>query len=301
MTDSVGLQVQVSSFHYRHHAQRVILKDVDITFTPKKIIGLVAPNGTGKSTLIDLISGRLHSDTVRVHYQNLTPQTHPIQWKQSINKMLNPLDLIEDLTGKAHLDVYTHTFHRTRHDLSQLIHTFQLEGFMNQRVRTYSLGMRQRLCFAMAVLSDADILLLDEVMNGLDPTSVKLVTAYLKQLAAQGKTIILASHLLDNLDYCADEIYFLKEQHAISVVCDRTQTSLEVLQVYGEDTLLALLAQMAPSSQLEGGLAIALTGLSDVVLEQLLTTIVRQTSAIHRLYLGSRTLAYLYDELYGEG
>lgn len=79
------------------------------------------------------------------------------------------------------------------------------------RVATYSLGMRQRLCFAMQVIGDTSYMFMDEVMNGLDPTNVLLVSTILQQLAAEGKAIMVSSHILYNLEEISQQILFLKD------------------------------------------------------------------------------------------
>ena len=84
-----------------------------------------------------------------------------------------------------------------------------MEGHVRNKVSSYSLGMRQRLCFAMMIAADTKIMFMDEIMNGLDPINVELVSRILQEVKAEGKIIIVASHLLDNLDDYADQIFFL--------------------------------------------------------------------------------------------
>lgn len=88
-------------------------------------------------------------------------------------------------------------------------------NYVDQKVQTYSLGMKQRLCFAMVVAADTPVMLLDEVMNGLDPQNVELISKVLEQLRQENKLIIIASHLLNNLQSYADRILFLGHGHVI--------------------------------------------------------------------------------------
>lgn len=85
-----------------------------------------------------------------------------------------------------------------------------MASYVKKKTGTYSLGMRQRLCFAMQIVSDTKIMLMDEVMNGLDPTHVEMISQILVEKKREGKTVIIASHLLENLEQYADKIYFFK-------------------------------------------------------------------------------------------
>ena len=97
-----------------------------------------------------------------------------------------------------------------------------MESYIHQKVDGYSLEMRQRLCFALVLVTKADYMLVDEVMNGLDPDNVELISKVLRQLRNEGKTIVMASYLLSNLDSIADKIYFMKEK--LTSTPQRSQT-----------------------------------------------------------------------------
>ena len=95
--------------------------------------------------------------------------------------------------------------------MEETIDRLRMSDYIKRPVGTYSLGMRQRLCFAMQIVTDTPYMLMDEVMNGLDPTNVELISNVLKALRAQKKAIVIASHILTNLDSYADRVLFLKD------------------------------------------------------------------------------------------
>lgn len=99
-----------------------------------------------------------------------------------------------------------------------------METYIDRKVETYSLGMKQRLCFAMVVATNTSVMLLDEVMNGLDPQNVQLISQVLLNLRAQGKLIIMASHLLQNLQQYADQVLFLKNGKIIENLNNKAET-----------------------------------------------------------------------------
>ena len=132
--------------------------------------------------------------------------------KQHIVKMPDQSELYDELNGIEHLNFYASMWKVASGTVQTVIEQLKMEDYIHQKVGGYSLGMRQRLCFALVLVTKADYMLVDEVMNGLDPDNVELISKVLRQLRDEGKTIVMASHLLNNLDSIADKIYFMKEK-----------------------------------------------------------------------------------------
>ena len=118
-------------------------------------------------------------------------------------------ELFGELNGYEHLKLYRNMW-QSQITLDALVDSLKMRSYITQKVSTYSLGMKQRLCFAMVVASDTPIMLLDEAMNGLDPENVALISGQIQQLRENGKLVIMVSHLLDNLQSLADRILFLR-------------------------------------------------------------------------------------------
>ncbi|WP_419960454.1 ABC transporter ATP-binding protein [Psychrobacillus sp. BM2] len=190
-----------------------VLKDISITFQPGEIIGFVAPNGTGKSTLMNVIMNYLSPNKGKVilnsklKYSN---KANEVKIHQAVSMMPDQSDLYNHISGKNHLKIYQAMWNSDPKLIDDTIAKLGMESYVKKKTGTYSLGMRQRLCFAMQIASDTQIMLMDEVMNGLDPTHVELISQILLQKRAEGKTIIIASHLLENLEQYADRIFFVK-------------------------------------------------------------------------------------------
>lgn len=208
----------------------IILRDIDLNVAESQIIGLVAPNGTGKTTLIRLISGHLKAPNVKVELDGNTYDTDTIEMRRQIVKMPEQADLYDELSSRDHLNYYADLWQVDRTYTQEVIDMLKMSSYSDQAVGTYSLGMRQRLCFALMVVTKAKVLLLDEVMNGLDPDNVTLISNVLFQLKDQGTTLIIASHLLNNLDNIADTILFLNEQ-TIALTYTPTDSNYEVLAI----------------------------------------------------------------------
>ena len=203
------LEVHIQNFSY---GKKEILNQIDLELPSSQIIGLVAPNGVGKSTLIQILSGHLRNNGISVCYQGKNYTTDTLFMRQHIVKMPDQSELYDELNGIEHLNFYASMWKVACGTVQTVIEQLKMEDYIHQKVGGYSLGMRQRLCFALVLVTKADYMLVDEVMNGLDPDNVELISKVLRQLRDEGKTIVMASHLLNNLDSIADKIYFMKEK-----------------------------------------------------------------------------------------
>ena len=191
-----------------------VLKDISITFQPGEIIGLVAPNGTGKSTLMNVIMNYLSANKGQVILNNklqYSSKGNEVKIHKDVSMMPDQSDLYNHVSGKNHLKIYQAMWNSDSKLIDDTIEKLGMGSYVKKKTGTYSLGMRQRLCFAMQIVSNTQVMLMDEVMNGLDPTHVELISQILLQKKAEGKTIIIASHLLENLEQYADRIFFMKD------------------------------------------------------------------------------------------
>ncbi|WP_342543657.1 ABC transporter ATP-binding protein [Paenisporosarcina sp. FSL H8-0542] len=203
-----------------HFSSRDILKDVSVMFNPGEIIGLVAPNGTGKSTLMNVIMNYINPNSGKVilnHKLEYTNKKNEVKIHQLVSMMPDQGDLYNQISGKEHLKIYSSMWNSNPKLIDSIINELGMASYIDKKTGTYSLGMRQRLCFAMQIVSDTQVMLMDEVMNGLDPTHVELISKILVKKKIEGKTIIVASHLLENLEKYANRIFFMKNGELILV------------------------------------------------------------------------------------
>ena len=178
-----------------------------------EIIGVAAPNGTGKTTMFNVMANFVKPDSGHVFfdgkyaYRNEKEELH-------IHRMLATFpeqkDLFEEFSGVDHMKLYAKMWKGSTKHIRSIIDRLHMGHYVKRKVRTYSLGMRQRLCFAMMMAADTPIMLMDEVMNGLDVENVALISDCLMEMK-QDKLIFVASHLLANLDLYADRVLFLKD------------------------------------------------------------------------------------------
>ncbi|WP_208560475.1 ABC transporter ATP-binding protein [Marinilactibacillus kalidii] len=215
---------------YKSFGKKEILKEVDFEANRGEIIGLVAPNGTGKSTILNIIMNFLSPDSGSISISDkydYSSKKLEIKMHQHLSFLPELSDLYEELNGLEHLRLYAKMWKKDVRRIEVIISDLNMESYVKKPVRTYSLGMRQRLAFAMLLAADTDIMLMDEVMNGLDPDNVTLITNILIKLKSQGKIILIASHLLDNLDLYADRILFFRNGNILLETREEDKDNLD--------------------------------------------------------------------------
>lgn len=204
----------------------IVLDNLNYSFQSGKIYGLVAPNGTGKSTLMNVILNNLKPQNGYIAYDNLQYKNEKtiVRLHKKNCAFPDQSDLFPFMTGKDHLKLYANLWKNNPESIEKIISTLKMESYVSRKVETYSLGMKQRLCFAMVVAANTPVMLLDEVMNGLDQQNVQLISQVLLDLRSQNKLIIMASHLLQNLQQYADQVLFLKDGKIIEDFNNKAET-----------------------------------------------------------------------------
>ncbi|MDT2847736.1 ABC transporter ATP-binding protein [Vagococcus carniphilus] len=189
-----------------------VLRNINMVFEAGEVVGLVAPNGTGKSTLLNVMMNYLKPKQGEIIIEERKRYKNPKENSkiyQVISMMPDQNDLYDHLSGYEHLKLYQSMW-KTKHlKIDELVKRLEMSHYVKKKVGSYSLGMKQRLCFAMQIMSDTKIMLMDEVMNGLDPNNVELISNVILEKKEEGKTIIIASHLLENLEKYSDRIFFV--------------------------------------------------------------------------------------------
>lgn len=196
------------------YKDKKVLDNLSLTANPGEIIGLVAPNGTGKTTLFHVIANFLKPQSGQVIFNGkhvYRSEKEELFIHKQMTTFPDQSDLFEELTGVDHMKLYGNMWKGKTNHIPEIIAQLHMNDYVKRKVRTYSLGMRQRLCFAMMAAADTPIMLMDEVMNGLDLSNVALISERLIEMKREKKLIFVASHLLGNLDIYADRVLFLKD------------------------------------------------------------------------------------------
>ena len=180
---------------------KIAIADLDLDISPGEIFGFLGPNGAGKSTTVKILAGLLVQDEGRAFVAGYDVSSHPIEAKQRLGFVPESAKLYESLTADAFLDVMSSLYHlepaaaRARRD--RLMDLLGLADVKHQRLKEFSKGMRQKVVIASALLHQPDVLMLDEPFDGLDANTALVMKGLLRELAAQGKTILFSSHILE--------------------------------------------------------------------------------------------------------
>ncbi|WP_129703181.1 ABC transporter ATP-binding protein [Priestia megaterium] len=197
--------------------RRHLVKEVSFQINEGEICGLLGPNGAGKTTLIRLLTGLIKSTGGEVFINNKHIFSQRKEALRSVGAIVESPIFFPYMTGKENLTnlARLHSFHtkqKRQQRVKEVLDIVGLTGRENDKVRTYSLGMKQRLGIAQALLGDPDLLILDEPANGLDPMGVRELRELLFTLKRDyNKTILISSHLLDELQRVCDQIVVMRE------------------------------------------------------------------------------------------
>ncbi|AYB33570.1 ABC transporter ATP-binding protein [Chryseolinea soli] len=192
-------------------ASEQTLFDINLQVPRGSVYCFVGPNGAGKTTTLRLLLGLLRSQagSIRIFGRDFFADRRKIL--SQIGSFIEQPSLYEHLTGRQNLEVYRLTYGRERSRIEEVLKITDILDAGNKLVRAYSLGMKQRLSIALALLNDPEVLILDEPTNGLDPQGIVDMRVLIQELSGTyGKTILLSSHLLSEVEKVATHFGVLR-------------------------------------------------------------------------------------------
>lgn len=187
---------------------RAAVCDVSFEATPGHVVGLLGPNGSGKSTTLRMLLGLVRPDggSARVCGRPYAALRNP---GREVGALLDAAGLQPGRSARQHLAIVAMSVRMPMSRADELLALVGLESDANRRLRDYSLGMKQRLGIATALMGDPDLLILDEPANGLDPAGVHWLRGMLRDFVSTGRTVLMASHVLPEVAHVVDEIVVL--------------------------------------------------------------------------------------------
>lgn len=202
----------------KSYGKKKILHDISFSIEKGQIKALVGPNGSGKTTLMNTMTNLLKRDGGQVLVDGEEFKDEKIFNHISFFKDEKILD--ENLYGMDYLNYIKNVYKRTKDDVDRVIKEIGIESFVKSKTGSYSLGMKKKLMLAMDFLPQRDIILLDEPLSGLDPTSVIKMMALIKKKAKDGQGILISSHSLNDIDEITNNILFLKDGKILEEVLE---------------------------------------------------------------------------------
>ncbi len=239
----------------KRFGQTVALDRLSFTVTPGQVTGFVGPNGAGKSTTMRVILGLDAADAGRAliggrPYRSLRrPLNH-------VGALLDAAALQPSRTGRNHLLWLAHSQGLTAARVDEVIELVGLETAARRKAGGYSLGMRQRLGIAAALLGDPPVLMLDEPFNGLDPEGIVWMRGFLRALAAEGRAVLVSSHLMSELQDTAGHLVVIGRGR---LVADVSVADLLAAAADGRVTLRTTARSEAMTALAHAGATVAAT------------------------------------------
>lgn len=184
-----------------------ILENVSITFSEGKIYGLAGRNGSGKSVFLKIITGLYAKDAGTILY-NSKEINFQKEFPHGVGALIEKPNFFNNLSGYENLKLLANIQNKISNDeILKSLEIVNLTEEKDKKYAKYSLGMKQKLGIAQAIMEQPEVIILDEPFNGIEEFSVKKIKEYLKSLKKQGKTIILSSHIKEDLQELCDFIY----------------------------------------------------------------------------------------------
>ena len=210
------------------------LQDVSFEVPRGCVFGVLGPNGSGKTTLLGIILDILKANNG--HYLWFG-QKENYQVRKKIGSLLETPNFYHYLSAVNNLKITQAISQRgTEKDIDDVLEKVNLAQRKNSRFSSYSLGMKQRLAIGAALLGSPDVLVLDEPTNGLDPVGIAEIRILIKQLAAEGKTIIMASHLLDEVEKVCTHVAILKKGVLLTAgAVDEVLANEDIIEIAASD------------------------------------------------------------------
>lgn len=273
----------------KSYGKKKILHDISFSIEKGQIKALVGPNGSGKTTLMNTMTNLLKRDGGQVLVDGKEFKDEKIFNHISFFKDENILD--ENLYGMDYLNYIKNVYRRTKDDVDKVIKEIGIESFVKSKTGSYSLGMKKKLMLAMDFLPQRDIILLDEPLSGLDPTSVIKMMALIKKKAKDGQGILISSHSLNDIDEITNNILFLKDGKILEEVLEN-EKFIEIIS--NDNEKLSSVLKSKGFNMDKNMISLNNSGINDI-----LSIIIENNIEILDIKRRSKTSQERYKEIFG--
>ena len=196
--------------------QNPIIDSITSSFETGSFYGVLGPNGAGKSTLLKLLTGLYSIESGDIFYFDYNMKYDFEKCMAIIGTLIETPDLYKNISGYDNLKIFKSMFKGIDEDtIKEIVQIVEMEKFLGKKFKTYSLGMKERLAIANALINKPRILILDEPTNGLDPIGVKKIIEILNNM--KDTTIVISSHMLTEIESICDKIIFINNGEIINI------------------------------------------------------------------------------------
>lgn len=229
MEGNVGVKLELKDFSKKYGLNTYYaVNDINLEVHAGEVFGFLGPNGAGKSTIIKSIVGIQPITSGEIFVCGYNVKSQPVYAKSQIGFVPDHYALYEKLTGREYLnyiaDIYEVSKEERDERLSKYVSLFELEGSIDNKIKTYSHGMKQKVTIIAALIHNPKVWILDEPLTGLDPTSIFQVKECMRKHASEGNIVFFSSHLIDIVEKLCDRIAIIKHG---SIECIKTVSEIE--------------------------------------------------------------------------
>lgn len=266
--------IKVNDLSFSYNKKEIILDQLQMHVPKGAIYGFLGANGAGKSTTIRAILGLLKPDQGQIEVMGSRNLKNDFKQYAKIGSLIEAPSLYGHLSARDNLKIVSRYQHQPYRKIDEILDRVGLTNTKSKKVSKFSMGMKQRLGLAIATIHDPDLLILDEPVNGLDPNGILEIRSFLQWLKSEGKTILLSSHLLSEIEKMATHVGILRDgkmvyeggiedlallqQRALSIQiksnkplgikklfedkCEKTSESTNIIRVVNEDEISKIVA-----------------------------------------------------------
>ncbi|TYS46901.1 ABC transporter ATP-binding protein [Bacillus infantis] len=284
--------------------KRSAVENVDLRLAKGEIYGFLGPNGAGKTTTIRMLLGlaRPTGGSIQIFGKDLKKEK--LQILRKVGSLVEYPSYYGHLTAIENLEALRRILEVPKSRIDEVLAIVRLSKEAKRPVKGFSLGMKQRLGIAAALLANPELLILDEPTNGLDPSGILEIRELIKSMPAQhGMTILVSSHLLSEIDQMATQVGIISKgsmifQDSIHVLRQRANSQISILV---NDTEKAWRALLSNGIQAEKEREHLLLDGTDTQVAAAVETLVRHDVSVYRVQEQRKTLEDIFLELTGEG
>ena len=284
----------------KQYGNAEVVSGVGLEVPARQVYGFLGPNGAGKSTTMKMLLGltRPTNGSVEVFGEPFSPG----RTLSRVGSLIEQPSFYGHLTGRENLDIVRRVKHLGAASIDQALDTVGLSHAAGKQARAYSLGMKQRLGLAMALLGEPELLILDEPTNGLDPSGIHEIRELITSLpASRGITVMVSSHLLSEIEQMADTIGIISHGHLLyqgplSALAEAGHIVVRTRPEQAVPTAQTLAAQGWRVSSVQDS-EIIMPAYDDDHVARLVTTLVTAGASIYRVELRRRSLEQIFLDI----
>lgn len=282
--------------------KQTVLDNISLEVPRGSIYGFLGPNGAGKTTTLRLILGLLQKKNGSIKVFGNELSSNRISVLKRTGSLIEQPSMYLHLNGKQNLETFRLPYNSPKYRINDVLKIVGLSDAGNKKVKAYSLGMKQRLGIATALLHDPELLILDEPVNGLDPNGIVEIRDLLKQLNNEhGKTIIISSHLLPEIEKTATNVAIIHKGKILfqntmeELLHIQSDSSLIEIETGDNEKAIRVLQQIVPIT-LRGN-KILLKHQSKEQIASLNTLLVKEGIQVYRLALIQNDLENIFMQI----